>query len=186
MANCASFCLTFYLYTYHGLLYYFHFLPADRDSEQRNVPSLFYCILPQSVSAVICFNLVEFLTTSQERSGDGGRKHSTMQSHSFWDNENSWSTSASLSLRGWAGRPLSLNCKIYWDCYFSNELCFWTLSIVWCLKKKQNDELKIYTKYHNTHVHKQITQGCEVCSGWVTYCHLCLTGFKGLCVCPPR
>jgi hypothetical protein len=27
---------------------------------------------------------------------------------------------------------------------------------------------------------------CEVCSGWVTYCHLCLTGFKGLCVCAPR
>jgi hypothetical protein len=24
---------------------------------------------------------------------------------------------------------------------------------------------------------------CEVCSDWVTYCHLCLTGFKGLCVC---
>jgi hypothetical protein len=33
-----------------------------------------------------------------------------------------------------------------------NELYFWTISIVWCLKKIE--ELKIYTKYHNTHVHK--------------------------------
>jgi hypothetical protein len=24
---------------------------------------------------------------------------------------------------------------------------------------------------------------CDLCSGCVTYCHLCLTGFKGLCVC---
>jgi hypothetical protein len=27
---------------------------------------------------------------------------------------------------------------------------------------------------------------CEVCSGWVTYCHWCLTCFKGLCVYAPR
>jgi hypothetical protein len=27
---------------------------------------------------------------------------------------------------------------------------------------------------------------CEVCSGWVTYCHLCLTGFKDLCVCASK
>jgi hypothetical protein len=27
---------------------------------------------------------------------------------------------------------------------------------------------------------------CEVCSGCVTYCHQCLTCFKGLCVCAPR
>jgi hypothetical protein len=25
-----------------------------------------------------------------------------------------------------------------------------------------------------------------VCSGWVTYCHRCLTCFKGFCVCAPR
>jgi hypothetical protein len=32
-----------------------------------------------------------------------------------------------------------------------NELCFWTLSIVWCLKKTNKiEELKIWTKYHNT------------------------------------
>jgi hypothetical protein len=24
---------------------------------------------------------------------------------------------------------------------------------------------------------------CDLCSGCVTYCHLCLTGFKSLCVC---
>jgi hypothetical protein len=27
---------------------------------------------------------------------------------------------------------------------------------------------------------------CEVCSGWVTYCHWCLTCFKGLWVYAPR
>jgi hypothetical protein len=27
---------------------------------------------------------------------------------------------------------------------------------------------------------------CEVCSGWVTYCHRCLTCFKGSCVYAPR
>jgi hypothetical protein len=27
---------------------------------------------------------------------------------------------------------------------------------------------------------------CEVCSDWVTYCHRCLTCFKGLCVYAPR
>jgi hypothetical protein len=27
---------------------------------------------------------------------------------------------------------------------------------------------------------------CEVCSGWVTCCHRCLTCFKGLCVYAPR
>jgi hypothetical protein len=27
---------------------------------------------------------------------------------------------------------------------------------------------------------------CEVCSGWVTYCHQCLTCFKGLYVYAPR
>jgi hypothetical protein len=27
---------------------------------------------------------------------------------------------------------------------------------------------------------------CDLCSGCATYCHLCFTGFKGLCVCAPR
>jgi hypothetical protein len=29
-------------------------------------------------------------------------------------------------------------------------------------------------------------RSCEVCSGWVTYCHRCLTCFKVLCVYAPR
>jgi hypothetical protein len=29
-------------------------------------------------------------------------------------------------------------------------------------------------------------KSCEVCSGWVTYCHQCLTCFKGSCVYAPR
>jgi hypothetical protein len=31
-----------------------------------------------------------------------------------------------------------------------------------------------------------VFMSCEVCSGWVTYCHGCLTWFKCLCVCAPR
>jgi hypothetical protein len=35
-------------------------------------------------------------------------------------------------------------------------------------------------------VFSQVFNSCEVCSGWVTYCHRCLTCFKGLCVYSPR
>jgi hypothetical protein len=31
----------------------------------------------------------------------------------------------------------------------------------------------------------QVFNSCEVCSGWVTCCHRCLTCFKGLCVYTP-
>jgi hypothetical protein len=71
-----------------------------------------------------------------------------------------------------------------------NELYFWTLSIVWCLKKLRN---KIYIpKNHNTHVqnsHKGqllTTEPLTWGSGWVICCHRCLTCFKGLCVYAPR
>jgi hypothetical protein len=63
-----------------------------------------------------------------------------------------------------------------------NELCFWTLSIVWCLKNKQNEELKIYTKYHNARPQKShLLQGfmcvcahvsCSVVSNW-PLCEFC-------------
>jgi hypothetical protein len=39
-----------------------------------------------------------------------------------------------------------------------NELYFWTLSIVWCLKKLRNKN--IYTKNHNTHV--QNSHKCQL------------------------
>jgi hypothetical protein len=93
------------------------------------------------------------------------------------------------------------------DAHPLKELCFWTLSIVWCLKNKQNWGIKNYR--HSTWVFLassvlgcvwvcvclglyailvflRFFMCCEVCSGWITYCHLCLTGFKGLCVCAPR
>jgi hypothetical protein len=93
---------TFAPFSYQGVTYsrrYFgqavSFYPATQTSmsrdvpEQSNTPLLCCC----TGSAVICFNLTEFLTTSQEHSGDSGRKHSVSQeSRSFRDNYFSLST----------------------------------------------------------------------------------------------
>jgi hypothetical protein len=54
---------------------------------------------------------------------------------------------------GWAGNITSM----------ANELCFWTLSIVWCLKNKQNwgikniDKISQYTRPQNSHKDQLLT-----------------------------
>jgi hypothetical protein len=46
--------------------------------------------------------------------------------------------------------------KYWWNVHESfllNELCFWTLSIVWCLKNKQNWGIKNYRQKITIHTY---------------------------------
>jgi hypothetical protein len=71
-----------------------------------------------------------------------------------------------------------------------NELCFWTLSIVWCLKNKQNwgvkniDKISQYTRPQKSHKGQLLTTELLVFQGcvWVCVClvcmqYLCFLGF---------
>jgi hypothetical protein len=70
---------------------------------------------------------------------------------------------------------------------FLNELCFWTLSIVWCLKNKQNwgiknvDKISQYTRPHKSHKDQLLTRE-QLTGVWLaSRVYVCMRPGKLLC-----